>query len=433
MNPTEIDILQYKKNKYKYKYLLEKNKTISQKGGICVTPNHQTDENGNCIKPSIPFPIVEGSIPIPSSFAIVDPDVMDLEGSTDVIKNMTICKQKTFFNLLEYKIKTYSIDSAVHLPGGLEIYQSITLEHIDPSRPVVHTFVTDDKSVISSGTFGSVVKFTCSDCSHLRHPVYISVKYGRIAEGIDKDIAVIDFLRDKQVTELYVPSLYIKGSPPSPHAIIMEYIDGTLNNIPVKILGDNNFIVLFNILLQIAKTLNAFKKYNTWYLDYKPENIFYRCNPDKTFQVIFGDLGSLCVNGSFCSVTHPPIVFNETGPFNDYELVWGVAIMMFTLTFPGLGLPYENNIYGWNIVEKFRTGVPYQPYHNNNIYALKRAIKVHTGNSVISACANQIIDELIDSIFAVFNIHETHALGKKIITLDKVIKTLETIIFLLNN
>lgn len=383
-------------------------------GGLCVTPGHQTDKNGDCIIPSaVP---IEGAIQIPTNSAIKK-------------KIGGICTNKTFFNLVEYRITDYSKNSLLNI-NGINVYQYITLENIN-NPALSYTFTTHTTSIINSGTYGSVFWYRCTTYS-TDDPAYISVKYSINPDGVKRDIEVIDLLKNKGVTELYVPSLYIKESSPYPDAVIMEYIDGTLSNIPIDTLVENNFIVLFGILLQIAKTLDAFKKYNLWYMDYKPANIFFRCDNNKTFQVIFGDLGSLCETGKFCPATYPPLSNNEYGPFNDSYLVWGVAVTMYVLLSSKLSVT-NKHMYGWEEVKKYRDGSKvYKNDHNDNINALQKVLVVNTSNVTTTIVINQLINKFIIDIFATFDVNQTISVGGKLITLEKVILTLEVIIFLLS-
>jgi hypothetical protein len=427
---SDIKLLQYKKNKYKLKYLNEKRQQSTQLGGLCMTPNRE-EINGECVIPS--------NIPIESSMEIKTEHATFKGTSVHGVNGL--CRQKHFFKLLDYKVKSYSKDISINL-NKIAVYSTITLENIsDVSKYPV--FSLDTNPVISEGVFGIVLRYVHINPHNPSEHGYISVKYGKRKDAIDQDIYIIDYLKDKDVTELYVPSLYIKESDPFPSVVIMEYIDGILSDIPFEVLSENSYITLFNILLQIAKTLNAFKKYNLWYLDYKPANIFYRCNTDdKSIQVIFGDLGSLCEFGKSCTITYPPLSLlislsvSDYGkePFIDQYLVWGVAVMMYTLI--GYKFSLDPHFYSWQYADKYRKGQAYNSQHQANIQTLKNSIKVDFGTKEMNDSINFVINTLITHIFITYDasggMFKT-ATGTEIpvITLQKTIDILQAIILII--
>lgn len=71
--------------------------------------------------------------------------------------------------------------------------------------------------------------------------------------------------------------------------ILMEYADGTLNDLAGKLKWND----IKNILICIVSSLIHLKKHDLYYTDMKPENIFYFYKNEHEIQIKFGDYGDM--------------------------------------------------------------------------------------------------------------------------------------------
>lgn len=340
---------------------------------------------------------------------------------------------------MEYEIVSFSA-GLVNFPiigsDTINAYKYVILKKKDNEK-IQYTFETNqDWGRIACGTFGCVIKYVCKN-NDSNLPFYISIKYGVTETDIKADIDVVKLLSTKNLFELYVPSLIIeqKAGVKKPSAVVMEYIDGTLDNIKPEMLAMNNFIALFDILLQIADTFDAFKKVGLWYTDYKPGNIFYRCNNDKKIQVVFGDLGSLTANDYEYPhpYTYKALYVPIYGPRQDSELVWGVAIMMFLLLVNKLELKnsLDATVYEMDSLQEVADGDAYVEINNDNKQAIKNYVVINNHKNKDEI--NKQISKLVDDIFEAVSIRDTEGNPKQIIKLDDVIVSLKNIISMIKN
>ena len=172
---------EYKANKYKLKYLYEKQKLT---GGVCVTPGFSEDYKGECTRRIL----LESSIPIPVNIA-------EINENNDP---KALCRSKQYIDLLEYSVDTSSLIELSPLSvenAVIEIYYEIGLKNKNTLEN--RSFKLDDQGssspVIAMGSYGAVFRYKCIGKDNCQE--FICVKYGIKAKNIKADIKNIKLLK----------------------------------------------------------------------------------------------------------------------------------------------------------------------------------------------------------------------------------------------
>ena len=298
---------------------------------LCANPGYEYDGGKKkCVK---------GDVEIDTSLYI-EPSQMLNRSSGLPNKLAVLCQNPAYFNLYEYDVlpntDSDNIKNEEFKGSFLKIYEKIRLEHKTKKNIVSFEYI----SQVKCGSFGCVIKYRSSELN-----TFIAVKYSpKNQDDIKKEIENIKFLNapgNEELREFFVQSTYIephgnflkKLIDNPPNAIVMEYIDGTLADLNENTLIEKNKINLYKILLQIAKTFKVLDNKGRSYLDYKLENIFYRCNNQKKyFQIVFGDIGSICDKAErICPATIPTKNYQNKLEITNSDILWGIGMIMWYL------------------------------------------------------------------------------------------------------
>lgn len=289
-----------------------------------------------------------------------------------------LCTVKNLFNVLQCEV------DYTKLPESKIITLDNKRETIDlyDTIPLIinnKTYIFDLEHQIACGAFGCVFKYSTI---YENQKCFISVKYGFVDEEIEI-IKLLKKLDNKEIYNVLIPAIYLENNQVKSKAtinnisknaqgktqdknaqgknaknaqgnklncVIMQLIEGNLSKISDYTISQDRYIVLFQILLQVTKTLEILYKNNLYYFDYKFENIFYRCKDNDNIQIIFGDLGSISIaknlddDESYVS-TYPSYVLND-GPAKESDLIYGVGamFMLFMDNDPKIARKFRNII-----------------------------------------------------------------------------------------
>jgi hypothetical protein len=292
----------------------------------------------------------------------------------------------------------------------------IDFREIDSRTKIANTIIINDNlnfgkiERISAGSYGEVYLYLAPDLSlYPDSYVGIAIKYGFRPHDLDDDINILRYIKYRNIcSSSYVNSIYGEykisteqqnnGNNDVPHIvtegtnsteinptyrkyIIMEYMDGTLNELSFTRKNVNNrptkeyhFLSNFDKLVKVCKSiasdLYCFSKYNLYYTDIKPLNILYRCsnnesnecNESNDIDIVLADIGSIAntnINpNEEGKATYPP--YNRCTPRdcgfidspNNKDVVWSFGILILMLC------GVDSNKYGFENIKKKYAGKP---------------------------------------------------------------------------
>lgn len=182
------------------------------------------------------------------------------------------------------------------------------------------------KSVLGYGSFGYVFEYS-------RDKYKFAVKIGH-SEQINLEIDMIDIINKKNLHNLFVKSIVLNNG--NKKYIIMNFMDGNLDNNKIKSLNDDIINLCIQLLKYITNVMIILKNNGLWYVDLKPENLLYRCIDENKFELFFGDIGAVFKSSEKVSAKESSYKFTKwTNDDNilitDDIILWHIGVFIFDM------------------------------------------------------------------------------------------------------
>lgn len=326
-----------KYKKYKAKYTSLKNKI--QRGGGCSENKEKcdqinryyNDEKNQCC-----------------TNAECTADCHYVSESIELPKELTTCKTGNSINIQEYLFMardtgTESNFEKVRDPNyEREIYFPKMIDAKSQDKNIIF----EKGNILGTGGNGIAVKYTSQTGN-----INIAVKCSFARKGLDRDISIIKAINEEPkplniCRKFMINSSYFsmtinfkdaQGKPTNKvkyDYIVMEEADGTLADILPY--SQKSQKLRYAIIRQLSFMLKCLLDNNYYYLDLKPDNIFYKCVNNTNIKLILGDLGSAETRMTATTTTYAPInrVLSNSNwqpdwtiTANENDIVWGIGII----------------------------------------------------------------------------------------------------------
>jgi serine/threonine protein kinase len=203
--------------------------------------------------------------------------------------------------------------------------------------------------LLGKGSFGVVVSYLYRDSQSGK--IYgITVKYG----AVNDDVNILRYIKERNICGSgYVNSFYSKyldDQRNEIYFILMDYMDGTLQQYLEKTVESLNYEIIKKIFAKVVSQLYCLSKYGLFYTDIKTPNILYKCNQDDgIIDVLLGDIGSIVntnvINRGPARASYPPperctpencgtFAYSDdinSPPLNNKDVVWGCGILLLSM------------------------------------------------------------------------------------------------------